>query len=311
MNKISNHIVLNNGVQMPVMGLGTWNAGRDEVGTALDYALSQCGYRHIDCAAVYHNELEIGDSLNFIFKKGIVRREDVFVTSKLWNTNHAQANVIKACKKTLHDLKLNYLDLYLMHFGIAIKHGEEDEPLDKNGYVVTEKVSLRETWEAMQNLVREGLVKTIGVANFTAPMLLDLLSYTKISPSVNQIELHPYLQQQALVEFCKYKNIAVTAYSPLGTPGGLGAKDPVLLGDKAIQEIAQSHQKTTAQVLVRWALQRNTIAIPKSTNPEHIKTNIDVFDFELSGSELEAIKTLDRKYRFVNPADWWRLPYFD
>src|SRR3989344_852882 len=305
------HLTLNTNAKMPTIGLGTWNAAKDKVGEAVRYAIEEAGYRHLDCATVYENEKEIGESLANIFKCGELGREEIFITSKLWNTEHAKENVVKACRQTLRDLKLDYLDLYLMHFGIAIIPGKGSwEPLDENGYVITEKIPLWETWQAMEELVRMGLVKAIGVANFTAPMLLDLLSYAKINPAVNQIELHPYLQQEALVQFCQYKNIAVTAYSPLGTPGGLGEKDPILLKDKTIGEIAQKHQKSPAHILLRWAIQRNTIVIPKSTTPARIKENISIFDFELSEEEVETIKTLDRKHRFVNPEDWWKIPYF-
>lgn len=308
---MDNYIVLNTKARMPIIGLGTWNAGHDKVGMAIEYALTECEYKHVDCAAVYHNEKDIGGSLKNVFTRGAVKREEVFITSKLWNTNHAHNRVIKACKDTLSDLKLDYLDLYLMHFGIAIAPGGKDEPLGGDGYVVTEKVSLQETWAAMEELTQSGLVKAIGVANFTAPMLLDLMSYAKIHPAVNQIELHPYLQQSALVEFCHAQNIAVTAYSPLGTPGGLKAGEPVLLEDKVLHEIAASHGKSTAQILIRWAIERDTMAIPKSTNKEHLKSNIKVFDFALSRQDIEKIKKLERRYRFVNPADWWKVPYFD
>lgn len=311
MSNTDRFVTLSSGAEMPMIGLGTWNASPATVGPATEYALTECGYRHIDCAYVYHNEKEIGQALKNIFKRGLLKREEIFITSKLWNTFHAKNNVLKTYKNTLHDLKLDYLDLYLMHFGIAIAPGKDDEPLDEKGYVVTEKVPIRETWEAMEDLVKEGLVRSIGVSNFTAPLLLDLLSYSKISPAVNQIELHPYLQQSDLVEFCHYKNIAVTAYSPLGSPGGLRSGDPVLLEDKTLRAIAKNHGKSPAQILIRWALQRNTIVIPKSTNPENIKNNIAVFDFEISKEEMGLIKTLDRKFRFVNPKDWWRLPYFD
>lgn len=311
MNKVNHSVTLSSGLKMPVVGLGTWNASPATVGPAVEYALVECGYRHIDCAYIYHNEKEIGQALKKIFAKGTLKREEIFITSKLWNTFHARNNVIKACKMTLHDLKLDYLDLYLMHFGIAIAPGTNDEPLDKNGYVITEKVTLGETWEAMEELVKEGLVKSIGVSNFTAPMLLDLLSYARTPPVINQIELHPYLQQPELVEFCHYKNVAVTAYSPLGSPGGLRSGDPVLLEDKTIQTIARNHGKSPAQVLIRWALQRNTVAIPKSTDSEHIRDNISVFDFEISEEEIDTVKAIDRKLRFVSPKDWWKVPYFD
>lgn len=311
MDKVEDYLVLNTGTRISIVGLGTWNAHPDKVSQAVEYAISECGYRHIDCAFVYHNEKEIGQGLAKVFRSNAVKREEVFITSKLWNTAHARNNVAAACKNTLRDLGLEYLDLYLMHFGIAIRHGVEDEPLDQNGFVITEKIPLRETWEAMEDLVKTGFVKAIGVSNFTAPMLLDLFSYAKIAPAMNQIELHPYLQQSNLVEFCKYKNILLTAYSPLGSPGALKKEDPILLDDKIIQTIARNHGKSSAQILIRWAIQRNTVAIPKSTMFEHIKTNIEIFDFKLSQEELDSIKTLDRKFRFINPQEWWKIPYFD
>lgn len=162
----------------------------------------------------------------------------------------------------------------------------------------------------MEELVTSGLVKSIGIANFTAPMILDLLSYAKTLPAVNQIELHPYLQQSSLVSFCQYKGIAITAYSPLGSPGGLKTGEPVLLEDPLIKKIAQNHKKTPAQILLRWGIERDTIVIPKSTDEERIKSNSEIFNFALSPEESAEIKTLDLKYRFVNPENWWKIPYF-
>lgn len=297
---------------MPVVGLGTWNAAPDQVGHAVEYAFLECGYRHIDCAAIYKNEKEIGEALTKVLGHGAVKREEVFITSKLWNTAHAKGDAASACQATLSDLGLDYLDLYLMHWGVATPADKGDEPLDKNGILITGKIPIRETWQAMEDLVRTGLARAIGVSNFTAPMILDILSYAKILPAVNQIELHPYLQQSKLVAFCHYKNIAVTAYSPLGSSGGWrDRKPPILLDDKDIVAIARNHNKSPARVLIRWAIQRNTVAIPKSTTPEHIKSNMDVFGFELSEEEMNFLKTLDRKLRFVNPEEWWNIPYFD
>ncbi len=199
-----------------------------------------------------------------------------------------------------------------MHFPIAIKPGNGDEPLDENGYVLTEKVSIQETWEAMQELVSAGLVKSIGISNFNSVMLLDLLSYAKIIPAVVQIELHPYLQQQRFVNLCQRLNIAVTAYSPLGSyeVSKTGNK-PLLLEDKVIKDIAQKYNKSPAQILIRWAIQRNTIVIPKSIISEHIKINSDVFDFVLSEDDMNLVKTLDRKLHFVDPEEWWKIPFFE
>lgn len=295
---------------MPIIGLGTWKSDRGKVGKAVEFALMNCGYRHIDCAAVYGNEKEIGESFNAIFAGGIVNREDIFITSKLWNDAHRKNAVLKACKKTMGDLRIDYLDMYLMHWGMATS--EDGERVDDAGILITENTPIRETWKAMEDLVRSGLVKAIGVANFTAPMLLDLLSYAKILPAVNQIELHPYLQQSRLTEFCESKNIAVTAYSPLGSPGNVeGHGLPILLEEEVIAKIARTHGKTPAQVLLRWGIQRNTVVIPKSTHPERIKENIDVFDFELSKSEMNALGKLNRNLRFVDPYHWYKIPYFD
>lgn len=321
MTSSEHNLILNTGASMPRIGLGTWRSKPDEAGRAVEYALAEAGYCHIDCAAIYRNEPEIGTALSKVFGDGTRRREDVFITSKLWNTEHARDHVRAACEKTLRDLKLDYLDLYLMHWGIAIPphddiadnpYGRLTEQLDEKGYLVTQPTPVRETWEAMQELVSAGLVKAIGVANFTAPMLVDLLTYAKIVPAVNQIELHPYLQQQALIEFCQHKGITVTAYSPLGSPGNFGkAKNlPVVAEDPVIVEIATRLGKSPAQVMIRWAIQRNTVVIPKSVTPERIKENIAVFDFELSDADMSAIATLDRGLRFVNPAQWWKLPYF-
>jgi len=295
---------------MPIIGLGTWKSLPDQAGAAVEAAL-EVGYRHIDGAAIYRNEKEIGQTYAKIFSKGKIKREEVFITSKLWNYAHRRADVEKACRQTLSDLQLDYLDLYLIHWGVAVPPGVETEPLDKNGYPITDKVPVRETWEAMEDLVQKGLVKAIGVSNFTAPMLVDLLTYAKIVPAMNQIELHPYNAQQRMVDYCKYMSIAVTAYSPLGSPGTREANEPVLLEDPKLQAIAKKYNKSAAQVLIRWAIQRGTVVIPKSVHPDKIKSNFEVFDFELSGTEVSDLTQMDRRFRYTNPMNWWKIPYFD
>ncbi len=309
MNSIDG-ITLHTGAVMPLLGLGTWNAEKTGVGSAVEQALTIGNYSHIDCAHVYENEVEVGQALQMVFSSGKRKRQEVFITSKLWNNDHAKADVVAACKRTLQHLQLDYLDLYLMHFGVASPRDLGFEPLDEHGALITAPVSIRETCEAMQELVQLGLVKAIGVSNFTAPMLVDLLTYATIIPAVNQIELHPYNQQTRLVEFCQQKNIAVTAYSPLGSPGGIKPGEPILLNDEIIKAIAVTHHKTAAQVLIRWGIQRGTIVIPKSTSPERIQENTNVFDFALTDDEMARIATLDRNYRYVDPWDWWKIPYF-
>lgn len=320
MKSDENNLILNTGAKMPIIGLGTWKSPADKAGEAVKFALTEGGYNHVDCAAIYRNEKEIGTAFKEVFDGVKRNRKDVFITGKLWNTEHQPKAVLKACQATLADLNLEYLDLYLMHWGVAAKPdedpgpnsvGREDEELDENGILKTEKVSIRETWEAMEGLVKKGMVRVIGVANFTAPMLIDLLTYAKISPAVNQIELHPYLQQTGLVEFCQAKNIVVTAYSPLGTPANSVAKGlPILLEDKKILEIAGKHGKSPAQILLRWGIQRGTVVIPKSVTEERIRENLAVFDFELSENEMADIASLNRNLRFVNPSEWWKIPYF-
>ncbi len=296
------------GQEMPVLGLGTWKSLGNTVAPAVEYALTQAGYTHIDCAPIYRNEKEVGQGFKEAFAQGI-KREDIFITSKLWNTDHRPEYVEQACRKTLSDLGLEYLDLYLMHWGIAFPHEENLEPVDKDGHAVLDTVSIRETWEAMEQLVKKGLVKAIGVANFTTMMLVDLLSSAKVRPAVNQIELHPYNSQQDLVDFCAYEKIAVTAYSPLGRQGA-DREGPRIFDEKLVQSLAKKYNKTEGQILLRWGIQRGTIVIPKSIHENRIAENSSVFDFSLSDEEMQKISNLNKNYRFVNPTGWWKIPYF-
>lgn len=293
-------ITLANGKSIPVLGLGTWKSQKNIVGDAVKFAVNTAGYRHIDCASIYGNEKEIGEAL----KNTSVKREELFITSKLWNTNHRPEYVEEAVKKTLSDLHLDYLDLYLMHWGVAFPHTDELEPVDANGRAVTDTVSIQETWQAMEQLVDKGLVKSIGVANFTTMMLVDILSYAKVKPVMNQIELHPYNTQTALVNFCQSEHIAVTAYSPLGHEG------PQLFQEEIIKTLAKKYHKKPAQILLNWAVNRETIVIPKSTTPERIIENRDIFDFVFTPDEVDAISVLNKNKRFVNPVEWWGIPYF-
>lgn len=300
---MSTQFTLNNGKTMPALGLGTWRMAKDEAEAAVKTAITESGYRHIDCAAIYENEQEIGRAFGTIVGAQIPR-EELFITSKLWNTEHHPDSVEKACRQTLKDLQLDYLDLYLIHWGIAFQPGGDAEPLDKNGRAITQLVSIRETWEAMESLLQKGLVKSIGVSNFTVTMLLDLLTYAKVKPVVNQVELHPFLPQTELVDFCKQHEILPIAYSPLAS-GELARFDQGI-----IKELAEKYHKSVAQILLNWAVARGTVAIPKTAHPERIAENIDIFDFELTKEEQDAITALDKNYRTCNPIDWWGVPYF-
>lgn len=290
-------IKLNSGYKFPILGLGTWQSKPGEVGVAVKHALTKAGYRHIDGAHIYLNEPEIGKVYAEVFKT--IKREEIFITSKLWNTSHAKDDVEKACRKTLEDLHLDYLDLYLMHWGLA-----------QNALFFAKPISIRETWEAMENLVEKGLVKSIGVANFTAMMIHDLLTYAKIKPAMNQVELHPYNSQEELVAYCHRNKIAVTAYSPMGSPGNASADKPKLMDDSVVQQLAKKYDKSPSQILIRWAIERGTVVIPKSVTPARIEENIQVFDFSLEASDMDELNGLNRNLRYVDPSGYWGIPIF-
>lgn len=297
------HFSLSNGKKIPSIGLGTWKIPRESAGALVETAITEAGYRHIDCAAIYENEKEIGEAFHKVLQ-GPVKREELFVTSKLWCTEHHPDNVEKACRQTLQDLQLDYLDLYIVHWGIAFQPGGDAEPLDQDGRVITQNVPMQATWQAMENLVQKGLVKSIGVSNFTVTMLLDLLTYATVKPAVNQVELHPYLPQTALVEFCKQHDILPTAYAPL-VHGGL--ED---FNHGIVKDLADKYAKTPAQILLNWAVSRGTVPIPKTANPARMGENIDIFDFSLTADEQAALTALNKNYRTCDPIEWWGVPYF-
>ncbi|XP_033203324.1 aldo-keto reductase family 1 member B1-like [Bombus vosnesenskii] len=300
-----------NGNEVPSFGLGTWKSKPGEVTQAVKDAID-IGYRHIDCAHVYGNEKEVGTAIKAKLTEGIVKRQDLFITSKLWNTFHRPDLVEPAIKKTLSDLGLEYLDLYLIHWPMAYKEGDDLFPKNADDSPALSNVDYVDTWKAMEALVSKGLAKNIGVSNFNSEQIDRLLKNCSIKPVTNQIECHPYLTQKKLSDFCKQKDILITAYSPLGSPDRPWAKpdDPKLLDDKKLGELAKKYNKTPAQVLIRYQLDRGHIVIPKSVTKSRIAQNSEVFDFKLSAEDIAYIDTFDCNGRICPMFGTEPSPYY-
>ncbi|XP_050546000.1 aldo-keto reductase family 1 member B1-like [Daktulosphaira vitifoliae] len=297
------YITFNNGEMYPILGFGTWKSKPGEVEEAIKVAIDT-GYRHFDCAMFYGNEKEIGGVISNKIDEGVVERNDLYITSKLWNTFHQPDIVETVLNKTLTDLQINYLDLYLIHWPMAFKEGElydEFVPKDDDGETIEGEGSYKETWKAMEQLVTKGLVKSIGVSNFNKRQIEDVLSIAKIKPVNNQVECHPYFNQKNLKEFCDEKEIILTAYSPLGSSDNSWKmpEEPSLLENPIILDIAGKHDKSAAHVLIRYQIQRGIIVIPKSVTKHRIKSNFYVWDFELDKDDMDQIDELDCNCRYV------------
>lgn len=261
------YITLNNGIRTPQLGYGVWKVPNEEAENAVRQAL-ETGYRLIDTAKIYGNEVGVGKAL----ANSNLAREDIFLTTKVWNADQGYETTLKAMDESLEKLALDYVDLYLIHW-----------PTPKYDTYV-------ETYKALEKLYKDGKAKAIGVCNFDIEHLQRIMDECEIVPAVNQVECHPYLQQKELKQFCKEHGIYLEAYSPLMN-GTIVIEDPV------IQEIAKQHGKTPAQVILRRHLQTDVMVIPKTVTPSRMQENLDVFDFSLTDEDMEKIASLDRNER--------------
>ena len=279
--------------EIPLLGLGTWKSKPNEVYEAVKYAILEAGYRHIDCAFAYQNEHEVGRALKEILESGRVKREELFITTKCWNVFHSTHLVKESLRRSLADLQLDYVDLFLIHWPFGYQEGGSDFPRDENGVSIKSDVDYIDTWKGMEECVALGWTKTIGLSNFNSEQITRVLSMAKIKPVCNQVECSPYLTQEKLIQFCREKEIVVVAYSPLGQGNNELLKEPI------IQDIAWKYSKTPAQVILRWMIQRNVPVIPKSVTPSRINSNNDIWDFELTSLEMDLIGLLNRGLRFT------------
>lgn len=274
----------------------------------------RCAYTIRTDRSDYGNEKECGEGVARAIKEGLVKREELFLVSKLWNSFHDKDQVKPICKKQLADWGIDYFDLYIVHFPIALKYVNPSVRYppgwsDENDKVSHSNTPLSETWKAMESLVSDGLAKSIGVSNYNGALLLDLFRYATITPATLQIEHHPYLSQEGLVKLCGEHGIRVTAYSSFGPQSFIEldmqhAKDtPLLFDNESVKSIADKHGKTPAQVLLRWATQRGVAVIPKSNNSSRLAQNLDVCSFDLSKEDLEQISGLNKNLRFNDPVN--------
>ncbi|XP_036351105.1 prostaglandin-E(2) 9-reductase-like isoform X1 [Ochotona princeps] len=303
-------VALNDGHFIPVLGFGTYAAEevpKSEAGEATKIAID-AGFRHIDAAYAYQNEEEVGQAIRSKIADGTVKREDIFYTSKLWCTFHRPELVQSGLEWSLKKLQMDYVDLYIIHFPLSLKPGEDLIPTDENGKVIFDTVDLCAIWEAMEKCKDAGLTKSIGVSNFNRRQLEMILNKPglKYKPVCNQVECHPYLNQRKLLDFCKSKEIVLVAYGALGSnrnPKWVDQDSPILLNDPMICSMAKKYQRTPAQIVLRYQLQRGVVVLAKSFNEKRIKQNAQVFDFQLSSDDMKALEGLNKNFRYF-PAEF-------
>lgn len=290
-----------NNDEMPILGLGTFRSEPNEVYNAVLSAIKM-GYRHIDCAAAYGNEKEVGNAIADAIKQGLVTREDLWVTSKLWNASHGEDNVIPALNQTLEDLQLEYLDLYLIHWPVALKNGTE-MPEKASDFVPLSEVPLTNTWKGMEAVLEQGLAKHIGVSNFNENQLKEIIATAVHQPEMNQVEMHPFLQQEALQSFCVQNDMLLTAYAPLGSLVDKNSKLRLLEND-TIKNIANTRNMSPAQVALAYTIQRGIAVIPKSINEARLLQNLETLNHTLTEEDMALLKDLDKGHRFIDGKFW-------
>jgi diketogulonate reductase-like aldo/keto reductase len=277
---------LHTGASVPVIGFGTWRLKNDTAGNV--YNAIKMGYRHIDCATAYDNQADVGKGFQSAFDDGLVKREDLWITSKLWNKEHGE--VEEALKRVLKDLQLEYLDLYLVHWPVSMNEGPRVEP------------SPVDTWKALEAQVDAGRTKHIGISNHSIAKTKELLEHARIKPAVNQVEVHPYWRNQELIDNMAAQGIHVTAYSPLGSEVPEGQPSP--LHDETIKKVADKLGKHPAAVMIAWGIKHGTSVIPKATGEDHIRANLEAASLELSQEDYDTIASLGHQKRSV-PAKMW------
>ncbi|XP_029166580.1 aldose reductase-like [Nylanderia fulva] len=290
-------IKLKSGHEIPLVGLGTWRLqGKDKIREVLNSAI-ELGYRHIDTAYAYDNEEDIGSVLEEIFSSGKVKRSDLFITSKLWNSFHS--NPSQGLERSLTALKLEYLDLYLVHWPVSFKNENGKTLRYEDGSPKLDKFEVVKLWSKMERFVREGKVKSIGISNFGPENITKILKTCSIQPSIAQFEYHPYLRQDDLVTFFKNNNIQVVSYSSLGSGSSQG---PKLLNDPLLKELAKKYGASTSQIILSFITQQNICVVPKSSSYDHLKSNRDLLI--LTEDDMERIRNINTHYRYVDPIDF-------
>ncbi|KAF5368565.1 hypothetical protein D9758_002241 [Tetrapyrgos nigripes] len=308
---MSSIVLKRTGQKMPVVGFGLWKVTKSSCADTV-YNAIKTGYRLLDGAGDYGNEKEAGEGVHRAIKDGLVKREELFITSKLWNTFHAKEHVKQMAKMQLDLWGLDYFDLYLIHFPVSLQYVE---PKDKyppewwglDGGVHLQNTPMQETWTCMEQLVDEGLAKNIGISNCQGSLICDIMRYARIAPQVLQVEIHPYLTQEPLLNFCKTLGMAVTAYSSLGPQSyvelGMDRGVVNLLKHDLIAKVAQDKGKSPAQVLLRWATQQGLAVIPKSNNQHRLLENLECSAFDLSEQEMKQLSGLNIGLRMNDPAE--------